>query len=682
LLIGVAAAAIVLSLDFLLTRVVGGDERNPLQAIELKTYDWRLRQTADPRSARSDITLVEIDEYSLRNLEPNTGRWPWPRVVHSMLIDFLARGPAKVIAYDVVFAGADARGEFAAGRTTWSGQESDAALVASVKAAGTVILPVDATYESGTPEGGAVVPDTGFSLDVSRAIERQVIFPPYGNLPAAAAALAHNLTIFDADGPIRHTVPFVRSGKTAVASLGLAAALRAASIPASAVSISRDTLHIADRSLVLDERRTRNADRAETYQWALINFRGPSLLDDLIHRPYASYRAFDLIKAENDIQNGQKPEIDPTVFKDKIVFVGVSATGLSDVFETPFAQAKMPGMQIHASVADDVLSNRFLQRGGAGTRVAVVMGSALAAGVATTLLPAWWATLATTAWLAFLAWTATRLFANGYWLNVFQPVLAASFAMFGGVVYQYFVEGREKRKMKRLFGQYVSKDVYEQLVAHPELARLGGQRRDMTVLFSDIRGFTTVTERGQPEEIVGMLNEYFSKMVAVVFRHKGTVDKFVGDMVMALFGAPLDDPRHADHAVEAALDMIAELAMLNARWKAEGKFAELDIGIGINTGPMIAGNIGSDAIMSYTVIGDAVNLGSRLESLNKQYGTRIIISDATRRELSGRYLLKPLGDVIVKGKTLPVAIFEVTGRDAGASEIDHSVDSPATEARI
>ena len=140
-----------------------------------------------------------------------------------------------------------------------------------------------------------------------------------------------------------------------------------------------------------------------------------------------------------------------------------------------------------------------------------------------------------------------------------QPTLAASVALFGGVGYQYFFEGREKRKMKRLFGQYVSKDVYEQLVANPELARLGGQRRQMTVLFSDIRGFTTVSEKGQPEEIVAILNEYFTRMVEIVFEHKGTLDKFVGDMVMALFGAPLDDANHAEHAVDAALEMIREL---------------------------------------------------------------------------------------------------------------------------
>jgi adenylate cyclase len=209
-----------------------------------------------------------------------------------------------------------------------------------------------------------------------------------------------------------------------------------------------------------------------------------------------------------------------------------------------------------------------------------------------------------------------------------------------------------------LFGRYVSRDVYAQLMANPDLAELGGQRREMSVLFSDIRGFTSVTERGDPEALVAQLNEYFSRMVAIVFRHHGTVDKFVGDMVMALFGAPLDDADHADHAVAAAVDMVKELGELNRAWAARG-MAQLDIGVGINSGDMIAGNIGSSAIMSYTVIGDNVNLGSRLESLNKEYKTRIIISDATRARLTASYDLRPLGDVVVKGKSKAVAIFEV-----------------------
>jgi adenylate cyclase len=669
----------VIGLDVALTAALA--DRNPLSTIELKTYDWRLTRTARPSTARSDIALVEIDEYSLRNLEPQTGRWPWPRLVHSMIIDFLARGPARVIAYDVVFAGADSRKEFEAAGATWTGEESDKALADSIRTAGTVLLPVDATYEGSSADGARAIKGMDFSLDSSRVIERKVVFPPFEVLGDAAAGLGHNLFVFDADGPLRHTVPFVRHESAVIPSLGLAAALRAARIAPADVHIEGDTLRAADRSIPLELRHVRNSERRETYQWGLVNFRGPALLDDLTHRPYVSFRAFDLLDSENNLLNGQKPAIDPSVFKDKIVFVGATATALFDAFETPFAQASMPGMQVHAGVADDLLSNRFLKKGGTGGRVAAVFLLAVVVGLIATAIPAWWAALAAVAVLGVFAWIATSLFAGGYWLNLTQPVLAFSTALFGGVAYQYFVEGREKRKMKRLFGQYVSKDVYEQLVANPELAKLGGQRREMTVLFSDIRGFTTVTERGQPEEIVGMLNEYFTKMVEIVFRHKGTIDKFVGDMVMALFGAPLDDPRHADHAVDAALDMIDELGRLNTRWKEQGRFAELDIGIGVNTGPMIAGNIGSEAIMSYTVIGDAVNLGARLESLNKQYGTRIIVSEATREQLTGRYVYRPLGEVVVKGKTKPVAIFEVTGRGEAATEGVDRRDSPAREAR-
>jgi len=196
------------------------------------------------------------------------------------------------------------------------------------------------------------------------------------------------------------------------------------------------------------------------------------------------------------------------------------------------------------------------------------------------------------------------------------------------------------------------------LMSNPDLAELGGKRREMTVVFSDIRGFTSVTERGDPEELVAQLNEYFTRMVAIVFKHQGTVDKFVGDMVMALFSAPLDDADHAQHAVEAAIEMVHELGVLNRGWVARG-MAQLDIGVGVNSGDMIAGNIGSSAIMSYTVIGDNVNLGSRLESLNKDYKTRIIISDATRARLKGDFDIRPLGDVIVKGKSKAVQIFEV-----------------------
>ena len=663
LLVGGAAAALVVVADGLLT-VFSAGGAHPLETVELKTYDWRLSHTARPETARTDIALVEIDEYSLRNLQPNAGRWPWPRAVHSMLIDYLARAPAKVIAYDVNFAEADTRRGFDFGGTTMPGSESDQALADSIKAAGNVLLLADATFD-GEAKDAPPLPDFGYRLNSPELAERRTVFLPFPALASAAAGFGHNLFVLDPDGPIRHSVPFVRSGPRAIPLLGVAAALRVAGVPPAAVTLEHGRLKMGDRVLPMSSRRVTTSDGPVAYLWSLIAFRGPALLNDMKTRTYPTYSFSDLELSEEQLLAKVTPKIDPAVFRDKIVFVGTTAAGLLDVFETPFAHGKMPGIQIHAAVADDILSNRFIDQPATSICIASVVAAGVVVGLAAALLPAWWAALVTVVVVAVMGWLATLLFGNGHWVNLSQPVLASWFALLGGVGYQYFFEDREKRKVKKLFGQYVSKDVYAQLVENPALARLGGHRREMTVLFSDIRGFTTLTERGQPDEVVGMLNEYFSSMVDLVFQHKGTLDKFVGDMVMALYGAPLDDPDHADHAVQSALTMIAELSRLNAQWKAQGRFSELDIGIGINTGPMIAGNIGSEAIMSYTVIGDAVNLGSRLESLNKQYGTRIIISDATRARLKGQYHFRPLGDVVVKGKTQPVAIFEVVGPAAG-----------------
>ena len=665
LFVGAVAAVLVVATDVLLSLFSAGGA-HPLETVELKTYDWRLSHTARPETARTDIALVEIDEYSLRNLQAVAGRWPWPRAVHSMLIDSLARAPAKVIAYDVNFAEADTRRGFDFGDTVMSGSESDKALADSINAAGNVLLLADATFD-GEANDAAPLPDFGYRLDSPDVIERRTIFLPFPALAATAAGFGHNFFVLDPDGPIRHTVPFVRSGARVVPLLGVAAAMRVAGIPPSAVTLESAQLKMGDRVLPMSLRRETRSDGPVAFLWSLIAFRGPALLDDLKTRTYPTYSFSDLELSEEQLLAKVTPKVDPAVFRDKIVFVGTTAAGLLDVFETPFAHGKMPGIQIHAAVADDILSKRFIDQPAAPIRIASVVAAGLVVGVAATLLPAWWSALVTVVFVALTGWLATLLFASGYWVNLSQPVLASWFALLGGVGYQYFFEDREKRKVKKLFGQYVSKDVYAQLVENPALARLGGTRREMTVLFSDIRGFTTLTEQGQPDEVVGMLNEYFSSMVDLVFQHKGTLDKFVGDMVMALYGAPLDDPDHADHAVQTALAMSAELSRLNERWKAQGRFAAIDIGIGINTGPMIAGNIGSDAIMSYTVIGDAVNLGSRLESLNKEYGTRIIISEATRGQLKGQYQFRALGDVVVKGKTQPVAIFEVVGPAAGAA---------------
>jgi adenylate cyclase len=637
-----------------------------LQTIELKTYDLRMRATARPETARKDIVLVEINESTVRELEAVAGRWPWPRAIHAGVIDFLARAGARAIAVDILFLEEDSREGFMFGGSKWSGNESDTELAASVRRAGNVVLLAEATFEGGAqgsirqadpwPGMLAFGPQDG----PWRVEPRPTLTPPFRRLASAAANVGHNFLAFDADGPARRWTPFVQSGGRVAPSLGLAAAIVAERIKPEQLKIEQHGIALGKYWLPVLRGHAESfaGAQAEETVRAFINYRGPAILADGRSRTYPTYSYYDVLYSLEQQRAGQKPLLDPDLFRGKIVFVGASAAGLYDVFQTPFERGRMPGIQIHANTADDVLSGRFMRPAGDRSRAALTGLAAVGAALIFAALPLRWALIVAGALIGVYTIVSLRLFSNGLWIAAAQPFVAFVLAAFGGVGYQYFVEGREKRRVKGLFGRYVSKDVYDQLIADPTLAKLGGKRRQMTVLFSDIRGFTSHSEKGRPEDIVATLNVYFTRMVEIVFKHRGTLDKFVGDMVMALYGAPLDDESHADHAVETAVEMVAELRKLNVKWGEEGK-PPLDIGIGINTGDMIAGNIGSQAIMSYTVIGDAVNLGSRLESLNKEYKTRIIISEATLAQLKGTYPIRPLGDVVVKGKTKPVAIFEV-----------------------
>ena len=653
LLLGIGAAAIVLALH----------SAGFLETAELKLYDWRMRLAAAPDSVNRDIVLVEINESTIRDMEPIFGHWPWPRVALSYVINYLHRAAAKVVAVDITFAERDRVAQYDIGGEMTSGKQSDQALADAVKRSGNVIMLADAVDEGlidgSRREAPLTGSDPGYRVG-DRAEPRPVILAPYAELAEASAGLGHNFIALDKDGPARRMAPFIQRDGRYLPSLGVAAALLAGRFRADEVSAEGNTIRIRDRSIPLTASPYRDAyDHSRRDQWTmLINYRAPALLKDG-ERPYKSYSFRRLFMSELQLEEGGgKPMVDPAEFKDKIVFIGFTASGLVDVFSSPFGDDRMPGIQLHASMSDSILATRFITPASPRSRVATVFIVAVAIGLLSAFLPFTAAAGAASAILAGWCWFALSAFRAGSWLNMMQPLTAGAIALFAGTAYQYFVEDREKRKMKRLFGRYVSRDVYEQLTAHPELAELGGKRREMTVLFSDIRGFTSVTEKGNPEELVAQLNEYFSRMVEIVFRHKGTVDKFVGDMVMALFGAPLDDPDHAEHAVQAAIDMVRELGELNKAW-AERGMTQLDIGVGINSGDMIAGNIGSSSIMSYTVIGDNVNLGSRLESLNKDYKTRIIMSDATRTRLRNTYETRPLGDVKVKGKTRAVAIYEI-----------------------
>lgn len=635
-----------------------------LQGLELRTYDARMRAAATGAGEPPAISMVLIDDHSIRQLEPAVGRWPWPRVVHSLLIDFLARGPARLVVYDVQFSEAD-KGTSDILGTTWTGKESDDALVESVRKAGNVILAVEASSEglvdaaqnTQAPLDGVASLDRTWPLS-GFAEKRPLLTPPFPALGRAALAVGHARLAYDLDGPARRYVPFVEVAGRVVPSLPLAAVIAARGITPAQVSGSREALTLGPLRVPWVEQVVPDFyGPPQTVYRPLVPFRGPTMRADSTPT-FRSYSFQDLALAEQQILDGTTPHLDPATFKDQIVVVGVSAEGLKDTFTTPFGEGQMPGAEFHANVIDALLANRAIAPASTGQQWAMALVPALAVTAIGAAGVPWVTGLSALLVSGGLAWLTTRALAAGVWLPLVAPLIAVALGFIADLSWMYFVEGREKRRVKRLFSRYVSKDVYQQLLASPADAVLGGQRREMTVLFSDMRGFTTLSESGEAEDLVRQLNQYFTRMVEVVFAHRGTIDKFVGDMVMALYGAPLDDPQHADHAVQTALAMVRELQSLNKLWAVEGR-ATLDIGIGINSGDMIAGNIGSDTIMSYTVIGDNVNLGARLESLNKDFGTRILISEATRRRLTGTYDIRELGQVTVKGKTKPVAIFEV-----------------------
>jgi adenylate cyclase len=348
-----------------------------------------------------------------------------------------------------------------------------------------------------------------------------------------------------------------------------------------------------------------------------------------------------------------------------VAFVGATAANLHDLLLVPTSRGlPMPGVEVHASAFDTVLQRRFLSPvpGWAVVLLLVLLGSV--GGLFAARLKTRWAVPAIVATLLAIAVASFVLFDQGLLLDIVWPSLAVLLAYVGGMVERRVSSEKERRQVTQAFSRYVSRSVVEAILRDPARLRLGGERRRMSVLFSDIRGFTSISERMDPDALVKLLNTYLSRMTDIVFAHAGVLDKYIGDAVMAFWNAPLDQADHPRRAVDTALDMQTALAEMN-RAKAFGDVT-IGIGVGINTGDVVVGNIGGQQRFEYTVIGDSVNLASRLEALTRTYDVGIIVTDEVRAALGDGYLLRPLDKVAVKGKKEPVLIYEVMARAAQA----------------
>ncbi len=346
----------------------------------------------------------------------------------------------------------------------------------------------------------------------------------------------------------------------------------------------------------------------------------------------------------------------------KVLIFGAVGTGLSDIRPSPFSES-FNGVEHHTAVLENILSENFLNR--PVSAFFIELGMLFVTGIIYSFALKYMSALSsaailTTFSLGFFFIDHYFLFGKGQWFYIGIFYLQSFSIYFGVTLFKYFTEEKEKKKIKNAFQHYLNPAVINDLMENPDQLCLGGQKKELTVFFSDVRGFTTISETLTPEALTNLLNEYFTPMTGIILQSNGLLDKYMGDAIMAFWGAPIDLKDHADRGLKSSLLMLDALDVLKGKWKERG-LPIIDIGIGLNTGSMIVGNMGSDQRFDYTVLGDAVNLGSRLESINKQYGTRIICSEFTKLKVINpqEFLFRELDDIQVKGKTEPVKIFEL-----------------------
>jgi len=635
-LLALASAAIAL-----LLWAVGAMDR-----WEYRTWDWRASVMARPAPSTGKVRLVLLDQNSLDWGQKENGlSWPWPREVYGAVVDYLKRSGAKSVAFDVLFT-----------EPSKYGVGDDQALGRAASGHGGFVGALflgDRTGDAtGWPQGLPPFPLAIDGLDPSRTRAQAGVTMSRASFPvpeiaSSAAILADVRQDPDPDGIYRRVRLFRIFDGRAVPSLALASLLAAS--PGTGVSMRPGGMTIAGKAIPLD----RNGH-------AVLRFRGPS-------GTHRAYSAASVIQSELRLRAGEEPVIrDPEAFRDCHVIFGFSAPGLFDLRPAPVGGV-FSGPEIQATVLDNLLGGDFLAEAPAPVTVALTFLLALAGAIPMIFSrSAGRSVLVFALFLPLPALLSLAAYAKGYGIPLVVLEAAVLLSLLGALVVNYATEGRQKRFIKNAFRQYLSPKVIEQLIAHPERLKLGGERRTLSIFFSDLQGFTSIAEGLDPEELTSLLNDYLSAMTEIIHEEGGTLDKYVGDAIIAFWNAPLEQHDHAARCARAALRCQAKLAELRPAFRGRiGR--DLAMRIGLNTGMAIVGNMGSHSRFDYTVLGDAVNLASRLEGVNKQFGTRILASEALRRELGEDFAAREISRVAVVGRREAVRIFELFPREEASA---------------
>jgi adenylate cyclase len=604
------------------------------EVAELKALDHLVRRYADPAKADSNLVLLAIDESSLEAF----GRWPWPRDRFGYVVRYLKQAGARAVVFDVMFFEADENAE-----------EFDQSFADDLKAAGNVFLPMlfqaepAAIPPEAQPRATVTVEssEAGHVPDIHAGVKL-----PIPVLAQQARGLGVINLSADADGPTRRVPLLGQVNGNVVPHLSLAVAQ---------YLLGADRLSMRDGRLQIGTQHVPLGDDGSL----LIDWHGS--LEQTYHAK--RYSIGRVLQAFAQQEKRERPSLDPALFKDKIVFVAGTAAGLYDLRVTPFS-ASTPGVLIHMAALDNLLHGQGLQAAPRWFSLTTLLLLCLASAGTFMLFRSYPVKFGVTIGLAVAYY---GLVVHGFagherWLELVFPEAALALTFGTAATVEYVTEGKQRRLMRAAFDKYMSSEVVEEIMRNPEAIKLGGEKKEITIFFSDIAGFTTISEKMSPEDLVTLLNRYLSAMTTIIkTTHRGNVNKYLGDGIMALFGAPLDDPKHASLACYAALDCQVELARLREVWKREG-LPEIGARIGLNSGPCIVGNMGSEERMEYTVTGDSVNLASRLEGASKYYDTLILIGQRTAELAKNDVEVREIDLLRVKGKKEPVVVFELLAR--------------------